>query len=280
MVKKLVGNFSVMFLILSVPCAAQWFQPIDRKGVATFCWGWNTAAYTDSDIHFTGDEYDFTLTEVPAHDRPTPFSARDYLRPDRLTIPQTNLRFGYFIGKNLCLTGGVDHMKYVMQNDVTVGFEGYLNDSVYAGMIENDQVFLDRKFLTFEHTDGLNYINFELEYHFGIFQNKNLQWNILGGAGAGAMLPKSNVRLMEYPRNDEFHLAGYGIDLKLGTEVILFDYFFIRTETKRGFINLTDILTRGNDVDDRASQHFAFAQHNFMFGVSLPLVHPKTQHVE
>jgi hypothetical protein len=167
-------------------------------------------------------------------------------------------------------------MKYVMQNDVTVGFEGSIADSNYSSMVDNGEIFLDQSFLTFEHTDGLNYVNTELEYFFGMFHSEHVRWNILGGAGIGMMLPKSNVKLMDYPQNDQFHIAGFGTDIKLGTELLLFRYFFLKGEFKLGYINMQDILTRGNEVDDRASQYFFFSQVNFMFGVNIPLTKSTT----
>ena len=32
-----------------------------NKGKIFVYWGWNQSAYTQSDIHFKGDEYNFTL---------------------------------------------------------------------------------------------------------------------------------------------------------------------------------------------------------------------------
>ena len=42
-----------------------------RKGNFFFYWGYNRSAYTNSDIHFWGDGYDFTITAVRAKDEPT-----------------------------------------------------------------------------------------------------------------------------------------------------------------------------------------------------------------
>ena len=42
-----------------------------------------------------------------------------------MTIPQTNLRIGYFITDNYNISIGFDHMKYVMYNDRRVDYSGY-----------------------------------------------------------------------------------------------------------------------------------------------------------
>src|ERR1035437_6297194 len=41
-----------------------------RKGTFFFYWGYNRAAYTNSDIHLKGDGYDFTITDLRARDEP------------------------------------------------------------------------------------------------------------------------------------------------------------------------------------------------------------------
>lgn len=250
---------------------AQWFPSADRKGNLFGGWGWNRAAYTDSDIHFKGDGYDFILHNVHAKDRQTQFKAETYFGINTITIPQTNMRFGYFLTDNLSITVGVDHMKYVMQNYQTVAFEGRIDDKTYASFVKEGDITLTPAFLTFEHTDGLNYISTEAEYHTGIWKKNFFQINAFGGVGFGVMMPKSNVKLMGYPRNDEFHVAGAATNVKVGVEFMIGKYFFLRYEGKTGYINMPDILTRGNDTDDRASQDFMFAATDGMFGFNVPL---------
>ena len=69
---------------------------VSKKGSFYFYLGWNKSAYTKSDITFTGDNYNFTLYDVVADDRQSPLSANIYLNPANITIPQYNMRIGYF----------------------------------------------------------------------------------------------------------------------------------------------------------------------------------------
>ncbi len=129
-------------------------------------WGWNRGNFSDSDIHFKGENYDFTLHDVKAKDKVNSFTFRDYVNPRRITIPQTNLRIGYFFHDNYTIRSvsiGVDHMKYVMRNYQTVKIDGEINtESQFDGIYNNNDILLTHNFLTFEHTDGLNYINLEV----------------------------------------------------------------------------------------------------------------------
>ena len=90
-------------------------SPDTRKTRKFFVyWGWNRDAYTDSDIRFHGNSYDFKLSKVVAHDRQTPLGLDPYLAPGSVTIPQTNCRIGYFLNDHWSISIGLDHMKYVM----------------------------------------------------------------------------------------------------------------------------------------------------------------------
>jgi hypothetical protein len=264
---------SILFVILFTgTIASQWFPDVNRRGNLYGSWGWNRAKYSNSDIRFKGDGYDFKLLDVAATDRQTEFKADTYFGINTITIPQTNMRFGYFITDNLCITAGVDHMKYVMVQYQEVAFEGNIDNKDYSSLVEDGKIVLTPNFLTFEHTDGLNYINAELEYHQGIYHKGFFNLNVLAGAGFGAMMPKSNVKLMGYPRNDEFHLAGLGTDIKIGVEILFWKYFFLRYEGKLGYINMPDIVTRKASIEDRASQEFFFAAMDGMFGFNIPLI--------
>ena len=73
-----------------------------KKGTMFVFWGWNRAGFSDSDIRFKGNGYDFTLQNVTAQDRPSPLSL-DYINPGKVSIPQFNFRYAYFLKDNLAL---------------------------------------------------------------------------------------------------------------------------------------------------------------------------------
>lgn len=239
-----------------------------RKGEVLLMWGWNRGFYTNSDIHFQGNGYDFRLYDVKATDRPTPFSFRYYFYPGNVTLPQTNVRIGYFYKDNTAIMLSLDHMKYVMKQDQTVDFSGNIDNPTYANMVEDGKIDLsDKKFLMFEHTDGLNYINIGWEKYGNIYQSNTKKVNISysWGGGLGALLPRTNATLMGNERSDRFHLAGFGTDARASINAVLWKHLLIRLEGKVGYINMPDIKTTLNNQPDKASQDFSFAQ--IMLGV-------------
>ena len=242
-------------------------NPLGKKGQVLLFWGWNRAVYSDSDIHFKGNGYDFMLYDVVAHDRPSEFTYHNYFQPDRITIPQTNIRAAYFVKDELALMIGIDHMKYVMDQDQRVKFSGNISDPAYAAMVQNGSInLLDEKFLTFEHTDGLNYINIGLEKFKNVYDKENFDIVWSYGGGLGPLFPKSNVKLFGNERSDRFHVAGFGLDLRTSLNFVFWNHIVARVEAKGGYINMSDIKTTLNNEPDKAMQDFVFGQLNFGIG--------------
>lgn len=252
-----------------IPATAEKYAA-HNKGKWFVNWGGNRESYSKSDITFWGNDYNFTLSDVKAHDKPKGVHV-DYFNPARMTIPQTNLRFGYYFTDKYSISLGVDHMKYVMTQYQTVNMTGTIGGHApFDGTYQNEPTIMSPEFLMFEHTDGLNYVNSELSRlddmsHFFGWNIDKIQLNTVVGAGIGILYPKTNTTLMGEQRHDDFHISGYGTDIKVGLNLTIFKHFFIQTELKGGYINMNDIRTTHN-TDDRAKQHFTFLQRNLVIG--------------
>lgn len=252
-------------------------EKITNKGKIFAFWGWNRSGFTNSNIQFTGNDYDFTLNNVAANDRYTPFDAAVYFHPRSITIPQTNFTAGYYLKDDLILSFNIDHMKYVMVQDQTVKISGFINqaDNAYNGTFSDNDILLEEDFLIYEHTDGLNYVNFSLLKSTNLFdglikQKIPFQIDWESGGGLGFLLPKTKTIMFDNDVNDEFHLSGYGFNISTGVRATFLNHFFIRTDLKGGFINMPDIRTT-NNPSDRAKQHFWFRQVNWGFGYTFSL---------
>ena len=249
-----------------------------NKGKFFVSWGGNRDNFTKSDITFQGKDYNFTLNNVTAHDKPKGWHI-DYVNPSRITIPQTNFRLGYFINDHYSLAIALDHMKYVIYQDVAVKIDGYYpNIGSYDELISGkpNEVLVTEKFLKFEHTDGLNYVHTEFSRQddvstiFKIANTDKIQINLTEGVGFGLLYPKTNATLLGKPRHDDFHVSGYGTSLKAGVNFTFYKHFYIQGELKGGYINMQDIRTT-QSTDDRASQDFFFFQRIIEFGVIFKL---------
>lgn len=236
-----------------------------NKGKFYISWGGNREQYSKSDVNFRGENYNFTVQDMQAHDKPKGWHI-DYINPCKMTIPQTNFRVGYFITDHYSVSIGWDHMKYVMTQDQVANVSGTINTGEgYDNIYNNTPTVMTEDFLTYEHTDGLNYINAEFVRHddfskwLGITNTDKVQFNILEGVGGGLLYPKTNTKLMGRRRHDEFHISGYGLSAKAGLNITFFKHFYLQGELKGGYINMQDIRTTYNGAD-RASQEFFFLQ--------------------
>ncbi|WP_432419458.1 hypothetical protein [Flavobacterium flavigenum] len=265
-----------------------------NKGKFFISWGGNRESYSKSDVTFRGKDYEFTVQDMKAHDKPKGWNV-DYVNPSRMTIPQTNFRLGYFFSDHYSVTIGVDHMKYVMTQNQIAKVNGNINlpvdeaGSIYNGEYINRPVDMSLggakeggysngitpangpAFLMYEHTDGLNYVNTEVARFDDVskwFKLPNIdkvQINLTEGLGAGILYPKTNTTLLGKERHDDFHISGYGLSAKAGLNVTFYKHFYIQGELKGGYINMQDIKTTTSS-DDSASQDFFFFQRIIAFG--------------
>ena len=110
-------------------------------------------------------------------------------------------------------------MKYVFKQNQIANVSGYVNlpatdaGSIYNGTYDNTPIDfyvnynpdIDNNpppFLTFEHTDGLNYINTEISRVddisnlFKLPNTDKFQINLTEGIGGGFLYPKTNTSLL------------------------------------------------------------------------------------
>ncbi len=234
------------------------------KGSFYITWGYNLDWFSKSNLHFKGDDfggYDFTLYKVKAHDNP----GLGYIFNSDLSIPQYVYRVGYYFN-NKNLTGveiAFDHTKYIMTQNQKVRVKGTIQGEV----IDKDTI-VGRDFLMFEHTNGANFLmaNFIKRYCLYTTENIKHRLQLVMKAGAGIVIPKTDVTLFGQRLNNRFHVAGYVAGLDVGLRYDLFRYMFVETSLKGVFANYTNVLTVG---DGRAHHHFFAGEYIFAAGFQI-----------
>ena len=242
-----------------------------RKGQFFASWGWNRESYSKSDIRFKGDNYDFTLNNAIADDKPNPFGIKFFSLGD-ITLPQTNITLGYFFKDNYNIVIGSDHMKYVLRQnqDVTINGSIQIGNPDFDNNYNNQNITVTEDFLQFEHTDGLNYVfigvnrfdNFNRQLR---INTPKFEVNLEEGVSVGLLYPRTNTTLLGKERYDQFHVSGYGLSAKVGLNLTFFRHFYLQTDFKLGYINMQDIRTTSS-TSDKASQHFYFYETAYTFG--------------
>ena len=267
-------------------------QLFPRKGKFFFYWGYNRSAYTNSNIHLTGDGYDFTIANVAAKDEPvTDFQI--YVNPTHMSVPQYDYRIGYYLNDKTFISVGEDHMKYAIYKQST-RLTGYVtkdnNEGKNIGTYNNTEVLvgegdgadgtvtildsLPKGFVSgFEHCDGLNDVSVEIGRleQLWISKNNRMALAVVGTCGVGMVIPDTDADILGYqPKHDmengqkSYHLAGYSFSGSFGLQFDFSPSFFLLTKIKGGYMNLPDINT--TMVGGKASQHFTFIESMLVVG--------------
>lgn len=87
------------------------------------------------------------------------------------------------------------------------------SSSSYSGSYLDNDIAIRTDFLSFKHTDGLNYLNLELRYTHRFHSFKKITINHLEWFEIGILIP--NIKLLNKNRYDEFRLLGCGLTLVL-----------------------------------------------------------------
>jgi hypothetical protein len=236
------------------------------KGTFYLTWGYNLDWFSKSDLHFKGNDfggYDFTIEKVKAHDNP---GLKNILAAD-LSIPQYVYRAGYFFNnkRNTGIEIAFDHAKYIMYNDQYAHLKGNIK-----GVNYDQDTLIGQNFLKFEHTNGANFLiaNFLKRYYLAKSPSKKHWLSFVAKAGAGIVIPKTDVTLFGKRLDNKFHVAGYIVGLDGAFRYDFFSHFFVETSLKGVFANYTNVLTVG---DGRAHHHFFGAEYIFSAGFQVGL---------
>lgn len=237
-----------------------------------FYWGYNRSWFSTSTIHFNGPEYDLTVYDLRAKDRPTKFGWV-YFNPSTLSIPQYNWRFGYALTKRFFISVGWDHMKYVVNQGQQTTISGVVTEKIspkYAGSYLNQSIKLEADLLRFEHTNGFNLIGLDAEWWLPLNRKRmkarkgRAYWNI--GTGGIWMITKTDVQVFKDGFDNEFHLSGLAFTAKTGPILEWRKRWFLSAELRSGYATLPWVPIK-NDAPERAKHNVFFWEMMFVGGV-------------
>lgn len=247
------------------------------QGRIYLTWGYNRAYYNRSDVHFKGENYNFTLHDARAEDMPEKFEPEVYLNPKQFTVPQFNFRVGYYFKKNTAISLGWDHMKYHLIPNQKVKISGSIDPEFYplqefTGQFDGTSIMYSPSFMDYHHSDGFNFIRLAVEQRVPCFTSKNGKHIIAfnGSLSAGPVMPWTDFTFFGEHHRNKPHLAGYGVSLHAGIRYEFFKHFFLQVTAQQGWTNLTDILLQDH-LPARASQKIVFFERAWAFGGYIPI---------
>jgi len=247
-----------------------------QKNAMYFYWGYNRSIYSKSDVRFYSPDYDFTAVNLAASDRPsTKFS--EYINPSTLTVPQFNVRLGWYYKFRWDVSIGYDHMKYVMdrnQNLYLSGNAGETTTSQLNGMYDESNGMVPIRYddLHYENTNGLNYISFQLNNTAPIYKTRDLRFAVMrrAGFGFGPVVTQTDFNWdgQEYHSGQKLKLGGYGLSVHGGLRFDFFKHFFLQSNWSTGFIHLPKNATI-IELDHFSEHKFVYADWQLLGGFIL-----------
>jgi len=220
------------------------------KGALFLYWGYNKSVYSKSKMNFVGRGYDFTLSGVKASDRPS-MELKTYFNPKTFSVPQFNVRMGYFFKDNWAINIGYDHMKYVVDEQDQALLSGHINqgvDAEWSGDYTNQKVTLNSNHFHYENTNGHNYIHGEIMYGLNLYRTPNRKFAItsLFGAGFGGILSFNDFTFAGRKDVITISMSGYGLNAQVGIRFEFFNHFFIQSEFSGGLMHQVRVVNRPN----------------------------------
>lgn len=243
-----------------------------RKNTMYFYWGYNRSIYTKSDITFSGPGYNFIAENVAASDRPSR-EFKTYVNIKTISVPQFNIRIGYYYVDHWDFSIGYDHMKYVMDKNQTIYLNGEITSTTNSelnGVYDHTtgKIPIREEDLHYENTNGLNYISFQMQNTTPRFTTRDGKFSIQQrlGFGFGPVVTQTDFNWDGEQYHSEFGLTGYGISAHTGVRFDFFNRFFFQSNWSGGFIHLPHNRTIQN-MPDYARQKFVYGQWELVAGV-------------
>ncbi len=266
--------FLLSFLLLGLSLNAQNYsykkKQIAQPGSMYFYWGYNRSIYAKSTINFTGDNYNFTILKAKAHDNPST-SFKQYVNITTISVPQFNIRVGWYRNKKWDFSFGYDHMKYLMTDGQEAMLTGQIPQSenqYLNGKFSGEYYKISRKAIHYENSNGLNYITLQTTYNKLLYRTKERNFAVRGrlGFGLGGVITQT-----DFMWNDTFYhtllkITGFGTSIHTGVRLEFFNRFFAQSNWSTGVIRLPHLQTIAG-TNNYAKQTLVYGDWQLVAGV-------------
>ncbi|HQV00560.1 MAG: hypothetical protein JNK61_12440 [Bacteroidia bacterium] len=223
-----------------------------KKHSVYFAWGYNKDWFGKSTIHFKSSsqsnfEYDFKWVKVSGKDYP----GFNKIFSNNISIPQYVYRVGYInTKKGWGIEYAFDHAKYIINHDKSIHMQGTVK-----GEYVDDYFMFDKDTMHLEHTNGANFAMINVLREKSLYQSRSNKFDITYTlkAGAGIVVPKTDVTLFGERLDNRFHVAGYIVGAEAGCSFLFYKSLYLMPSFKTAWANYTNVLTTD---DARAKHHF------------------------
>jgi hypothetical protein len=237
-----------------------------RKGEFYFSWGYNTEAYTRSNVKVKQAELgnDYTFEKVQAHDHK---GWDEGLFKHALTIPQYNYRIGYFFDriKGLGFEINFDHTKYIITEERMLRMKGRFE----GRQVDTSVLFSKSNGFYYYLNNGANFFLFNFVKRWRPWQTKdgNLKVDILGKAGIGPVVPHVENSLFGKLNDQGFQFGGWNVGIEGTVKVTFYKYVFLEYCNKLDYASYSGLKV----YKGKARQSFGTYEQILNLGITFPM---------
>jgi hypothetical protein len=147
-----------------------------------------------------------------------------------------------------------------MDSNQTLHVKGNIN----GYHIDKDTLVAKDDFLSFEHTNGANFLQANYVRQFSCWRIHDRPFlTAVAKIGGGVMIPKTDVTLFGVRRDNVFHIAGFLASAEAGLRIYPLRHLFIEATAKSGYVNYTKVLTIGTG---KAHHQFGYLEEILTLG--------------
>lgn len=241
---------------------------IIRNGSLYGSWGYNEETYTKSNLYIVqpGLNNNYVFNGIVAHDH----IGWDHLFNVQPTIPQYNMRLGYFFNKNQDIGFEVnfDHTKYVVQS----GYDVRLNGTFHGRNVDTT-VPINYNTLQYQLNNGANFVLFNLvkKFTFLSTSNKNIVICGLLKVGVGPVIPHVANVIFEDANRLQFQFGGWNTGIEGSLRVTFFQHIYLEYCNKLDYARYSWLEI----YDGRAHQNFGTYENIANIGYTIHVNHKK-----
>jgi hypothetical protein len=254
-------RFGLVFIILLATALISPYSFGQRKtklntnGQGTLFGGinYNRSYYSNSQLSFTGPEFNFRLNGTKLSD--TPSGNSSYFHSEGLEFLQFNAQIGYFIKPRWAISFNFERLNFFTPSDFSGEIDGVIapGSSTLSGEYNNETIDLTSNDLYLEHSMGVNLVGVSLHRMDQIFKSKKAIFELLSYTrlGAGAIFSNANFTFNGIRDQQITSLSGVAFTASAGVRTVFLQHFYLQFNLTGGIINQRSVALGQN----RSVQH-------------------------
>jgi len=248
-------------ILMSTPLYCQRKTKLNTNGQGTLYGGlnYNRSYYGNSNLNFTGSEFEFNLNKASLHDNPN-FNS-PYFHSDGLEYFQFSAQIGYFIKNKWALSLGFDRLNIFTPEEFTANIDGVIapNSSSIEGQYDNDEIYITQNELYYTQSVGTNFASLSINRMDQIYKSKKSAVEVLSFVrlGTGALFSSVDFTFNNITSQRVSSLSGIGFNASIGIRTVFWQSVYLQMNFTGGALNHRNIDLGQNRSLNHVTPYFS-----------------------